>query len=159
LWGEERTRQWLQGIQANAPKVYKNNSATVQAVPVGEVDVGFVNHYYLYRFLAEQGDSFPARNYHPRGGGPGSIIMVAGAGVLSTSQNKEAAHKLLEFLLSPVAQQYFASQTFEYPLIDGVAVHRELVPLAEINHPQISLKELADLRGTQELLREAGVLP
>jgi iron(III) transport system substrate-binding protein len=159
LWGEEKTRQWLGEIQANQPRTYRNNTAVVNAAATGEIDVGFVNHYYLYRFLAERGESFSARNYHPRAGGPGALILVAGAGVLATSKNQEAAGKFIEFMVSPVAQQYFASQTFEYPLVEGVALQRGLMPLAEIKSPAISLKDLADLDGTQRLLRATGVLP
>ncbi len=159
VWGEEKTRQWLEGIQANDPKVYPKNTPQVAAVATGEIDVGLVNHYYLFRFLAEEGESFPARNYHPRAGGPGATIMVAGAGILETSENKDVAGKFLEFMLSTVAQQYFAGQTFEYPLVEGVKTPRVLVPLAEINRSSIPLKDLTDLAGTQVLLRDAGILP
>ncbi len=159
LWGEERTRQWLAGIQANEPVMYPKNTPIVAAVGAGEVDVGFVNHYYLHRFLAEEGESFTARNYHPRAGGPGALVMVSGAGILSTAKNPDAAERFIEFLLSPVAQQYFASQTFEYPLIDDVATQRGLVPLADLHQPSIALADLADINGTQALLRELGILP
>ncbi len=159
LWGEEETRQWLQGIQANEPAIYPKNTPTVAAAAAGEIDVGFVNHYYLYRFLAEEGDSFAARNYHPRSGGPEALVMVAGAGILETSENRENAEKFLEFMLSTVAQQYFAGQTFEYPLVDGVKTQRGLVPLADIAQPSIPMKDLVDLEGTQQILRETGVLP
>jgi iron(III) transport system substrate-binding protein len=159
LWGEEKTRQWLKGIQANAPKIYPKNTAIVAAVGAGEIDLGFVNHYYLLRFIQERGEAFPARNYHPRGGGPGAVILVAGAGVLETSKNREAAVRFLEFILSPVAQQYFADQTFEYPVIEGVKTPKILVPLSEIHSPVIDMADMADLRGSLRLLRETGVLP
>ena len=159
LWGDERTKEWLLGVQANNPTIYPKNTPQVAAVAAGEIDVGLVNHYYLFRFLAEEGEDFPARNYHPRAGGPGATIMVAGAGILETSENKEAAVRFLEFMLSRVGQQYFAGQTFEYPLVDGVNVPHVLVPLEEIEHPSIPLKDLADLEGTQRLLKETGVLP
>ena len=146
LWGEERTRQWLAGIQANEPVMYPKNTPIVAAVGAGEVDVGFVNHYYLHRFLAEEGESFTARNYHPRAGGPGALVMVSGAGILSTAPNPNAAERFIEFLLSPVAQQYFASQTFEYPLIEGVATQRGLVPLADLRQPSIPLRGLGGHR-------------
>ncbi len=159
LWGEDRTRQWLLGIQANNPGVFPKNTPQVAAAAAGEIDVGFVNHYYLYRFIAEQGESFAARNYHPRAGGPGAIILVAGAGILETSRNKEAAERFLEFMLSPVAQQYFAGQTFEYPVVAGVQTNRLLKPLSEINSPQIDMADMTDLKGTLSLLRETGILP
>jgi iron(III) transport system substrate-binding protein len=159
MWGEEKTLRWLEGIQANDPKVYPKNTPQVAAVSTGEIDVGFVNHYYLFRFLAEEGESFPARNYHPRSGGPGATVMVAGAGVLAASENKEVAQRFLEFMLSKVGQQYFAGQTFEYPLVDGVTTPKVLIPLSGFTHPDIPVKDLGDLKGTQDLLRRAGVTP
>ena len=158
LWGDEKARQWLAGIKANDPSVYPKNTPIVAATAAGEIDVGFVNHYYLHRFLAEEGESFPARKYHPRAGGPGAVIIVAGAGILSTSKHKETAEKFLEFMLSQVGQEYFASQTFEYPLVEGVKIQRGLLPFSEIKHPDIALRDLADLEGTQDLLRQAGVI-
>ncbi len=159
LWGEEKTRQWLKGIHANNPKLYPKNTPIVAAAGVGEIDVGFVNHYYLLRFIKERGESFHARNYHPRDGGPGSLILVAGAGILETSKNKKSAHRFLSFLLSPVAQKYFAEKTFEYPVIEGVKTSRLLVPLSEIRSPKIMMADMADLKGTLKLLRKTGVIP
>ena len=159
LWGEDKTLQWLEGIQANDPRVYPKNAPIVAAASSGEIDVGFVNHYYLHRFLAEERESFRARNYHPRAGGPGATIMVAGSGILEASNNKDPARRFLEFMLSTVGQQYFAGQTFEYPLVEGVNTSHDLVPLSEINQPIIPLEDLADLRSTQDLLRKAGVIP
>jgi iron(III) transport system substrate-binding protein len=159
LWGEEKTREWLAGMVANQPVAYERNAAIVAAVGAGEVSVGLVNHYYLFRFLQEEGDSFPARNYFFPGGGPESLVMPAGAGVLKTAKNPEDAERFIQFLLSPVAQQYFATQTVEYPLVEGVVINRDLSPLDELNAARVDLSDLSDLQGTVELLREQGVLP
>ncbi|RMG94188.1 MAG: iron ABC transporter substrate-binding protein [Chloroflexi bacterium] len=161
VWGEEKTRDWLLGIQANDPVVYEKNTPIVAAVGAGEVEVGFVNHYYLYRFLAEEGESFPARNYFLPGGGPGSLILVSGVGMLKTAENADNALKFIEFLLSTPAQQYFASETFEYPVVDGVQIDPNLPPLAELDAvaADIPLTELTDLAGTATLLSELGILP
>ena len=158
VWGEDKTQEWLLGIQANEPKVYPKNTPTVAAAAAGEVDVGFVNHYYLHRFLAEQGEDFPARNYHVTGGGPGGIVLVAGGGILKTAENKDNAERFFNFMLSRVAQQYFSGQTYEYPLVDGVNTNRILTPLEEINNPDIDMASLDDLAGTQILLRDLGIL-
>ncbi len=158
LWGEDKTMEWLQGIQANEPKAYPKNTPAVAATAAGEIDVAFVNHYYLYRFIQEDGEDFAARNFNLTEGGPGSLIMVAGAGILETSENKDNAEKFLRFMLSTVAQQYFTGQTYEYPLVDGVNTNRLLTPLDEINNPQIDMASLGDIQGTQSLLRELGIL-
>ena len=159
VWGEELTRRWLEGIQANDPKVYAKNTPQVAAAAAGEIDVGLVNHYYLFRFLAEEGESFPARNYHPRSGGLGALVMVAGAGVLTTADNPETAKRFLNFMLSEAGQLYFTTQTFEYPLVEGVKTHSLLVPLEQLNIPDIPAWDMVDLAETQKLLRETGVLP
>ena len=73
LVGDDDTRTWLEGIKANNPTEFPNNTSIVQATGNGEIDVGFVNHYYLYRFLAEEGETFPARNAFMSGGDPGAV--------------------------------------------------------------------------------------
>ena len=123
------------------------------------MDVGLVNHYYLYRFIQENGEGFPARNHYLDGGGPGSVVLVAGAGILKTASNRDNAERFLNFMLSQVAQQYFASQTYEYPLVEGVTTHRILKPLDDITNPGVDMADLADLQGTQHLLRELGIIP
>ena len=159
IWGEEKTKDWLVGIKNNNPSDYPNNTTTVKAVENGEVEVGFVNHYYLYRLMEEQGVDIKARNYYTKTGGPGSLIMVAGVGILDTSKNKENAVKFLKFMLSPVSQQFFASQNYEYPVVKGVKMNPMLPPLSEINGPQIKMSDMKDLRGTVQLLREIQIIP
>ncbi len=161
IWGEVETRRWLAGIQVNNPVVYEGNTPIVAGVGAGEVAVGFVNHYYLYRFLAEEGESFAARNYFLPGGGPGSLIMVSGAGILQTASNVANAQRFIEFLLSEESQLYFADETFEYPVVAGVAINPLLPPLAELDAEavDISLMDMADLPGTAAMLSELGILP
>ena len=157
-WGEEKTKAWLEGIQKNNPKVYPKNTPTVAATAAGEIDVGFVNHYYLHRFIAEEGEEFEARNHHLTAGGPGSLMMVAGVGILTTSKNQSNAEKFLNFMLSKVSQQYFTASTYEYPVIEGVKANPLLTPIDDINKPKIDMASLEDLAGTQKLLREVGLL-
>ncbi len=159
MWGQEKTLAWLEGMVANQPVVFDGNAPIVAAVGAGEISVGLVNHYYLFRFLQEEGESFPARNHFFGNGGPESLVMPAGVGVLKTSDSREDAEKLIDFLLSPAAQEYFAAQTHEYPLAAGVAAPRELPPLVDLNAARLDLADLADLQGTLALLREAGALP
>lgn len=160
LWGEDKTRQWLEGVQANGPLVFAGNTQVVDAVGAGEIDAGFVNHYYLYRFLAEQGESFPARNYFLPGGGPGSLILVSGVGILKSADHPDNAQRFVEFLLSAEGQQYFADETFEYPVIDGVTLPDMLPPLAELDAQavHVPLSDLADVAGTQDLLIDLGII-
>ena len=159
IWGEDKTRGWLSGMLANDVRVYSKNTPIVDAAGKGEVDIGLVNHYYLHRFIAEHGDDFGARNVFLKDGGPASLVMVAGSGILKTSPNPDNAELFLRFLLAQVAQQYFASSVYEYPLIEGVETHSLLPSVDTLNGPEIDFALLDDLAGTEALLREVGAIP
>jgi len=157
--GEEEARAWLEEMQANNPVVFPNNSAIVEAVGRGEIDAGFVNHYYLSRFLAEQGESFPARNYYTAPGDVGTLVNVAGVGILASSSNAEAAAQFVDYLLSEEAQRHFAEETTEYPLVAGVEHSVDIPDIAELEPLEIDLSQIDDLEGTITLLQETGILP
>ena len=88
-------------------------------------------------------------------------MLEAGIGIVATGSHREAAEKLAAFLLTPEAQRYFADETFEYPLIDGVAPAAivDMPPLAELHAIDLDAGDLADARGTLALLRDVGALP
>lgn len=157
LKGEAAAKDWLERIVANEAKVYEGNGAVLAAVAAGEVEVGFVNHYYLLQQLAED-PTFPVANHFLAGDDPGSLINVAGAGILTTAPNPDAAQAFVDFLLTTEAQEFFAAETYEYPLVAGVPADPVLPPLADVASPDFDLSDLADLEGTLQLLQEAGVL-
>jgi len=157
--GQDVARQWLEGMRDNDAQEYQNNTSIVQATANGEVDVGFVNHYYLERFLEEHGEGFEARNYYIGNGDPGALVLVAGAGILEASDNKATAQEFVDFLLSEPAQQYFTSDVKEYPVSADVEPEGDLPPIESLDPPDVDLGSLSDLQGTIDLLREVGVLP
>lgn len=156
--GEDAAREWLEGILANDPVAYAKNTAAVEGVAAGEVDVAFVNHYYLLRLVAEHGDDYPVAQKFFDGGDPGSLVNVAGVGQILTTDQPQQAASLVEYLLGDEAQAYFSQSTFEFPLTDGATADARLPDIASIEAPDVDLSLLADLRGTVELLREVGVI-
>jgi len=158
--GEEETKQWIECIRDNKAIIYPGNAPQVQAVAKGEIDIGFVNHYYLYKFKLDknEGEQFNVSNYHPRGAGPGSLMMVSAAGILKTSKNEKNAEKFIDFLLSELTQEYFSNVTREYPLVEGIKIHPLLTSLEKIGNSGIILSELQDIVGSTKLLTDAGVL-
>ena len=158
LEGEDVAREWLVGIQANGAQIYQNNSSIVEATINGEIDAGFVNHYYLYRFEEEAGGEVAAANFWYTNGDPGALVNVAGVGVLASAENTENARALIEYFLSEDGQLYFAEETFEYPLVTGIEADPRLVPLADIDTPDIDLSDLDNLESTLELLTDVGLI-
>jgi iron(III) transport system substrate-binding protein len=154
--GEERTREWLEAIEANDPALYENNVQTVEAIAAGEIDAGFVNHYYVFGLLDEQPEA-PVANHYLAPGDPGALVNVAGAGIIAHTDNREEAQRLLEFLLDE-GQRYFAAETAEYPLVAGVPPGPELPPLSTLHGPDIPLARLGpELEETLELLNAVGL--
>ena len=156
--GETATLAWLNGMAANDSPKYPKNSPIVAAVNAGEIDAGLVNHYYLLRALAENPDE-PGRNHFFAVATPGSLVMPAGAGVLTSSDSKDAAQQLIEFLLSDESQRYFAEETFEYPLVPGIDANAVLPPIETIPTPDLNLSDLATVLDTAtDLVAQAGLL-
>ena len=157
LEGEDGARAWLEGIEANDVVAYDNNIAVVEAVAAGEIDAGFVNHYYLHQFLADDPD-YPAANKIYGGGDPGALVNVAGVGILDTADHLDPAAAFVDFLLSVESQSYFAEETYEIPLADGVQPAPGVPTLDQLQPPDLDLNDLDDLAGTLELLTAVGLV-
>ena len=155
--GEERTRQWLEDVVASEPVTFDDNSPQVNAVATGEVAVGLVNHYYVFEARRETPGIAVDNHYFPDGD-IGSLVNVGGVGVLAGSGQEEQAVAVTAWLLGAEAQTYFAIETLEYPLASGIPAEPDLVPLDEIQPPDLDLSDLADLEGTLDLLTDLGLI-
>jgi len=159
LRGDEGAAEWLRAFKAQEPRAYENNVAVRDAVDAGQIALGLVNHYYLYELIDAKGaEEVVARNRFMAPGDPGGLINVAGVGVLKSAPHPEQAQRLAAYLVSPAAQEYFAAETFEYPLVESVPASDGLPPLADLQPPDVDLSQLKDLEATQELLVETGLL-
>lgn len=156
--GEDRAREFLEGLAANDPRLYESNSDVVRAVAVGEVDFGLVNHYYRFEVEAEEGD-IPVQNHFLTGGDPGALVNASGAGILAPSPNVEPALQLVDYLTGDPGQTYFAEETWEYPVVPGFEPRVDLPPLESIQSPEVDLSDLGKtLEPALRLLAEVGLL-
>jgi iron(III) transport system substrate-binding protein len=160
LYGEERVEAWLEGLQANDVRFYPNNTTVVQAVGRGDIQVGLVNHYYLYNLLADT-PNLPVRNHWFRDGDPGNLVLAAGVGIVASTRKGTAAQRFVDFLLSKTGQRLIARGpgAAEYPLVKGVPRRPGLRPLASIEGPKYNLGRLAaDLTPAVRLLLQEGYI-
>ena len=156
--GEEKTREWLEGIKANDPKLYERNTPVVEAVAAGEIQLGLVNHYYLY-LVKEEDPEAAVANHYPPGDDPGALVSVAGVGILEQSDDGDAAREFVDYLLSEEGQRFYVDEAeeAEYPVIEGVEPKEGLPPLDSIEGPDVELSQFgAELERTLELLNEVG---
>jgi len=158
LEGEEATAAWLEGLEANGV-ILQNNLVVMQSVDSGEVDAGIAYHYYWYRDREENGSDSDSSALHFFGDqDPGAFLSVSGAGILKSSEHKEAATQFLEWLTGEEAQQAMAeSYALEYPLNPAASLSPEVKPFDELEPPVV---DMSSLNGPEvvRLMTEAGLL-
>jgi iron(III) transport system substrate-binding protein len=156
--GEDRTRDWLLALKSNGVRFYTSNARVVSAVASREIQVGFVNHYYVYQHKElRPGD--PVANHFLGSKDPGALINVAGVGIVTGSDKRTPALRLINFLLTRSTQRYFSNTPgrAEYPLVPGVRTRPGLPALTRLEGARISLERLGrELPETLELLAEVG---
>lgn len=158
LRGDDATRDWLRGMRANDVQNFDNNLLILKAVEDGVVQLGLINHYYWYEQVAEKGAAaVPTRLKFLPGSDPGSLVNVAGVGILGGSDHSVQARQFIEFLLTEQSQSYFAQQTKEYPVVAGVPAVADLPPLESLQSPQIDLSQLNALQQTVKMIEDAGL--
>ncbi len=179
--GQAATKTWLLAMKASGAKAYANNPAMLDALRAGEIDVALTNHYYIQRelFGTEEGEYEGAGEDHQKEeaktkaaeakaglatfyfaqGDVGSLALVTGAGILSTSKNANA-QKFLNYLLSSKAQQLSTDEIREYPVVSGIKIPKGMIPFADAagRGPKLDFAKLTDLEGTLKLMREVGLL-
>lgn len=100
----------------------------------------------------------PSENHAFPDGDIGSLLIVTAASVLESSDRREDATALIDFLLSEGAQEFYSEETFEYPLAAGVEPAEGLPPLDSLAVDTIELDELGGgLERTRELIEDSGL--
>jgi len=156
--GEKFAEKWLAGMKANSAKIYLKNSEIVEAIDKGEIDLGLVNHYYVWEVSEALGREINAEISFFTPGDIGNLINVSGVGILGTSKKESAAIELINFLTAKPSQIAFVEDTHEYSLISGVKAPEGLAKLEDIGAPEVDLGDLEKVQRTQDLLTKVGLL-
>ena len=153
LWGEAETAQWLKDMIALEPKTYPKNSPQVKGVSNGEIQIGWVNHYYLHKLKAANPELKAANYSFTEAGDAGNLMMLSGIAITTHSKKKAAAQKLINFLLSENSQTHFTTKIYEYPTRTGIVANTALPTITSLMS-KVSQAHLADIGGTLKMLRE-----
>ncbi|MFT5685208.1 MAG: iron(III) transport system substrate-binding protein [Myxococcota bacterium] len=156
IWGEEETKTWLAAVKANEPVAYPKNSPQVEAAAKGVIQIGWVNHYYLYRSKTE---GYTAENHSfSTPGDAGNVLMLAGMAIRKGTDRTEDANKVINWMLSEEAQRHFALHNYEYPTRPGVSTHPDVPAVDSLSLAEVDQDWLADLGPTRVMLQELGLL-
>ncbi len=156
--GDESTLEWLKALAANDPVIYEKNSQMIEAIDAKVIGLSLTNHYYVYEVAESLGKTLTVKNGFFEAGDIGNLLNVSALGILSTSKKTDAAYALLAYFLSAETQQKFVSGTSEYAVLPGVNPPGDMPKLEDLGIPDVKLGDLSDVKRTQELLTEAGLL-
>ena len=151
--GEAAAETWLKGVKANlAHRPAGGDREQVRDVWAGKCDLALGNTYYMGLMLTN--DKNPeqktwanaVRLIFPNAGDRGTHVNISGVAIAKNAPNKEAAQKLVAFLLSPDAQSLYASLNHEYPVNSAVAPSDLLKSLGTLKPDGLPLEEISKLR-------------
>ena len=156
IQGDDMTREWLNSMQDLGVTTYNKEFVVSNSAADGEVAAGFANHYYGIRVQSDRSDASVDLTFTESDAG--ALVNASGAQILDGTENQDRAETFIRHVLSAEAQEFFATQTFAYPMIDDVEPVGGLPSISELNPPDIDLTELSDLGGTVDMLRDVGIL-
>jgi iron(III) transport system substrate-binding protein len=160
--GQAATVAWLKALKANAGAAdnVPDNETVTSDVSQGVTDLAVINHYYFYRLQAEVGKgsvNAEIAYFAPRD--PGYVEDISGAAIVKSSTHQTAAQQFLDFMTSQAGQSVLAhSESFEYPLLRGIAANPELVPLSRLQPTSFTPAELGTGLDAKTLLQQAGLI-
>jgi len=147
--GAEATESWAKGLVANFARPPKGGDRDqIKAAAAGVCDIAIANTYYLGGMLADPAEKAAAEQvkvFWPNQADRGAHVNISGAGVAKFAPNKAEAVKLLEYMTTADAQQWYAETNHEYPVRAGVAVSAILQGFGEFKADKLQLDKLGEL--------------
>ncbi|MNE89636.1 Iron uptake protein A1 precursor [compost metagenome] len=93
----------------------------------------------------------------PNAADRGTHVNISGVSMTKYAPNRENALKLMEFLASGEAQEIYAKEVFEYPVLPGAQPSDVVKGFGPIKPDPLSLTEIAAHRkAASELVDEVG---
>lgn len=161
--GEDKAKEWAKGTLNNLARDPKGGDREqARGVYEGIGAVGVMNSYYIITLLnsKKQSDQETAKSLgviFPNQDGRGTHINITGIALLKSNQNKDAAIKFIEFMLSKEAQEILVSTSYEYPVNKDAKPSKEIAALGKFKEDSISLNKVAnELENAQKIYKELG---
>jgi len=127
--GTDTAQQWSNQLVNNMARPPKGGDRDqIKAAAAGQCDIAIANTYYYGSMLANKKDPSQVKAaqamgvFWPNQSGRGTHVNISGAGVTKHAKNPDNALKLLEFLVSPESQKWYAEVNFEYPVIENAEI-------------------------------------
>jgi len=161
--GAETTETWARGVVKNFARPPQGGDRDqIRAVAAGQCDLAVANTYYLaqMRVSDKETDRAAAEKvavFWPDQGGRGVHVNVSGAALTAAAKNRDNARALLEFLVGPEAQRWYAERNQEYPVRTDVAWSETLQTLGRFEADTLDTARFGELNADAvKLMDRAG---
>ena len=161
--GVAQTEDWARGLVANfARNPAGGDTDQLRAAAAGLCDIAIANTYYFGRLVNsdKEKDQMVAKSlgvFWPNQGDRGAHVNVSGAAITKHASHREAAERLLEFLVSPESQAWYAEVNNEYPVTADASIPDTLKAFGEFSADTLNLSRLGENnRAAVELMDRAG---
>ena len=157
---EEKTLNWLNAFVANFARPPQGGDRDqIKAIAAGQCDIALVNNYYLGKMLtskdlAQVEAANKVQIFWPNQKDRGTHVNISGAAITASSKNKSNAIKLIEFLVSNEAQQWYAEKNLEYPIKPGIQPSEILRSWGEFKADTLSLHKLGEFNADAVMLMD-----
>ncbi|MBV2130152.1 Fe(3+) ABC transporter substrate-binding protein [Arsukibacterium indicum] len=147
--GAAAAEQWAKGLVANFARPPRGGDRDqISAAASGVCDIAIANTYYLGGMLADDEQRSVAEKvkvFWPDQQGNGVHVNISGAGVAAYAPNKDNAVRLLEYMVTEQAQQWYAETNHEYPVVTGVQASDLLQNMGDFKADKLNLDKLGEL--------------
>ncbi|MEZ5872475.1 MAG: Fe(3+) ABC transporter substrate-binding protein [Nitratireductor sp.] len=162
--GAAETEKWLTGVRNNlARKPAGNDRAQAKSIFAGECDIAIGNTYYVGLMMTndkepEQKDwAASIKVLFPNAADRGTHVNISAMALAKHAPNKDNAIRLMQFLSSREAQEIYAAEVFEYPVMPGAQPSAIVASFGAIKPDSLPLAEIADNRKlASELVDKTG---
>ena len=161
--GVEETEAWAKGLVGNfARNPAGGDTDQLRAASAGLCDIAIANTYYFGRLVKSQKekDQQVAKNlkiFWPNQNDRGAHVNVSGAGITKHAKHREAAERLLEFLVNPESQTWYGEVNNEYPVVSDAKISPLLESFGSFKADSLNLSRLGENnRAAVELMDRAG---
>jgi len=161
--GESAAQEWVTGLVHNFARPPQGGDRDqIKAVAAGLCDVAIANTYYLAGMLSSKDETTlqqakKVKVIWPNQADRGVHINISGIALAKNAPNKDAAVKLIDFLLSKESQLWYATTNHEYPILSDIAWSELLQSFGTFTSEQVPLGKLGELNAAAvQMMDRAG---
>lgn len=162
-FGEDRVQGWANDLVKNFARPPKGGDRDqIKAAVAGQCDVAIANTYYLGGMMADTNSAnseiaSQLKVFWPDQNDSGAHVNISGAAIAKHAPNKDFAVKLIEFLASDSAQEWYAENNHEYPVVEGVKVSDLLQDFGDFKAEDVPLDKVGKYNAAAvKLMDKAG---